>query len=238
MIKVIDPRPSVVSQRLSGVKKIIAVTGFKGGVGKSGLSCALSLAFTEKGFKTGLFDLDFSGASDHLILGAGNLFPREEKGLLPPYAHGIKFMTASYFSSNKAIALRGASIACAIKELFTVTIWGELDYLILDMPPGVSDAAFEVMNLIPSAVLLPVQTPCGLSAEVLKRSLEVYEKGKFKIPGIVQNMAVSKEKGFYSQIFYDKKWPKAAGKADKLIKTSFYADAFRLACKLDKDGSL
>lgn len=235
---IIDPRPSVIAQRFSQVKNIIAVTGFKGGVGKSGVSCALALALTEKGFKTGLFDLDFSGASDHLILGSGKVFPREEKGLLPPYVHGIKFMTASYFSSDKVIALRGSSVSSAIKELFTVTIWGELDYLILDMPPGVGDAAFDVMNLIPSAIILPIQTPCALSAKVMERSLEIYKEGKFKVLKTVQNMAVSKEKGFYHQIFYDKKWPKAAGKADKLIKTSFYADTFGLAGKLVKESSL
>lgn len=238
MIRLLDPRPSILADRLAGIKNIVAVTGFKGGVGKSGISCALSLALTEKGFKTGLFDLDFSGASDHLILGAGKAFPREEKGLLPPYVHGVKFMTAAYFSSGRAIALRGASVSDAIKELFTVTIWADLDYLVVDMPPGIGDAAFEIMKFMPRALVLPVETPCELSKDVLNRSLEVYKQGGFKIPGIVQNMAVSKKKGFYSQVFYDPAWPKAVGKADKLIKTSFYSDVFKLAGKLARESSL
>ncbi len=238
MIKSIDPRPSIISDRLSSVKSIISVTGFKGGIGKSGIACALSLALTERGFKTGLFDLDFSGASDHLILGSGDVFPREEKGLLPPYVHGIKFMTAAYFSSGHAIALRGSSISDSVKELFTVTIWNELDFLVLDMPPGIGDAAFDIMKFIPGSIVLPIETPCSLSKDVLRRSLEIYKQSGFKIPGIVQNMANKKEKGFYHQVFFDSAWPKAAGKVHKFMKTVFYRDIFKLAGKLVKYSSL
>ena len=80
----IDPRPSVIAERLKGVKRVIAVTGWKGGIGKSVTASTLALLLAKKGYKTGLFDLDFAGASDHLVLGAKGLFPKEEKGLEPP----------------------------------------------------------------------------------------------------------------------------------------------------------
>jgi len=116
----IDPRPSVIEERLKNVKRIIAVTGWKGGIGKSVTACSLALLLAKKGYKTGLFDLDFAGASDHIILGSKNIFPREEKGLEPPVLEGVKFMSVVFFSQNKAVPLRGARpYNTRLKEYFS-----------------------------------------------------------------------------------------------------------------------
>ena len=120
----LDPRPSVIDERLKNVRRIIAVTGWKGGIGKRDTASALALLLATKGYKTGLFDLDFAGASDHLILGAKGLFPKEEKGLEPPLLEGIKFMSVVFFSENKAVPLRGANVSDAIIELLAITQWG------------------------------------------------------------------------------------------------------------------
>jgi len=147
-MNIIDPRVSVIYDRFRAIKRIICVTGFKGGIGKSVISVGLALSLNENGFKTGLLDLDFTGASDHIILGVNKLFPREEKGIVPPYVNGIKFMTISYFSKNSALPLRGNSISNAIKELLAITIWDKLDFLIIDMPPGINDTALDTLKLI------------------------------------------------------------------------------------------
>src|SRR3989338_3276621 len=131
----IDPRPSVIEERLRHVKRIIAVTGCKGGIGKSVTACSLALLLAKKGYRTGLFDRDFAGASDHLILGAKGFFHKEEKGLEPPLLEGVKFMSVVFFSENKAVPLRGANASDAIIERLAITQWGELNFLVLDIQP-------------------------------------------------------------------------------------------------------
>lgn len=234
----IDPRVSIIEDRLESVKRIIAVTGFKGGIGKSVISVSLALALNEKGFKTGLFDMDFSGASGHIILNSAGSFPREDKGLIPPYVHGIKFMTAAYFSGDRALPLRGSSVSNAIKELLTVTIWDELDFLIMDMPPGINDTALDVIKLVKKAEILPVQIPSKISEDVLKRSIEIYRELGIKITGTVENMSASSKPGFYSQIFYDKALEKTLGCPEKIMKTCFYGDVLKLALKVSRTSKM
>ena len=238
MSAIVDPRVYIIKDRIKSVKRIICVTGFKGGIGKSMVSVALSLSLNERGFKTGLLDLDFSGSSDHVIMGIENIFPREEKGLVAPYAHGIKFMTPAFFSKGKAIALRGDAITDSIKEILTVTIWEELDFLILDMPPGINDIAFEVMNFIDNGEILAIEIPSLISRDVLRRCLEIYKDMNFKVIGIVENMANKKNKEYYHQIFYDKNLENSVGSVEKIMKTAFYKDVYSLSGKISRFCSL
>lgn len=225
----IDPRPSVIAERLKGVKRIIAVTGWKGGIGKSVTACSLALLLAKKGFRTGLFDLDFAGASDHIILGAGGLFPKEEKGLEPPLYEGVKFMSVVFFSENKAVPLRGANVSAAITELLAITRWGELDFLVLDMPPGVSDAALDVMRFARRAEVLAVTTASVIARDVLARSLSLYRGLKAPVLGVVENMASGpKAKRAPASIRYDGRLEKAIGRPAALLKTAFAADLARV----------
>lgn len=230
----IDPRLWVVDKRFSLIKRIIAVTGFKGGVGKSSISVNLALAFVEQGFKTGLLDLDFTGASCHILLGS-NIYPREDKGIIPPYVYGIKFMTAAYFMKDKAVALRGNSISNAIRELIAVTIWDKLDFLIIDMPPGLNDTALDSISLIKKSEILPICIPSKLSQDILNKSLEIYKRLKISIIGVVENMAIVRKKNFYFQVFYDKDFERTIGLPKKMIKTNLYKDVFNLASKMVYD---
>ncbi len=224
----LDPRPSVIDERLKNVRRIIAVTGWKGGIGKSVTACALALLLAKKGYKTGLFDLDFAGASDHLILGAKGLFPKEEKGLEPPLLEGIKFMSVVFFSENKAVPLRGANVSDAIIELLAITQWGDLDFLVLDMPPGINDAALDVMRFARKAEVLAVTTPSLIARDVLARSLELYRGLKVPVLGVVENMSEGgKAKGAAAVIRRDSGLEKALGRPAALLKTAFSADLGR-----------
>ncbi|MDO8804842.1 MAG: P-loop NTPase [Elusimicrobiota bacterium] len=227
-MKSLDPRPSVIEERLKKVKRIIAVTGWKGGIGKSVTACAMALLLAKKGYRTGLFDLDFAGASDHIILGARGLFPREEKGLEPPSLEGVKFMSVVFFSENKAVPLRGANVSDAIIELLAITQWGELDFLVLDMPPGINDAALDVIRFARKAEVLAVTTPSVIARDVLARSLALYRRLKVPILGVVENMAAGvKPKGAAAAIRRDRGLEKAIGRPSALLKTAFAADLGR-----------
>jgi len=229
----IDPRPSVIEVRLSKVKRVIAVTGWKGGIGKSVTAATLALLLAKKGHKTGLFDLDFAGASAHLILGAKGLFPKEEKGLEPPVCGGVKFMSVVFFSGNKAVPLRGANISDAIIELLAITQWGELDFLVLDMPPGINDAALDVIRFAGRAEVLAVTTPSLLAHDVLARSLELYRKMEVPVLGVIENMSSGAGlKGAAAAIRPDRGLEKALGRPAALLKTAFARDLARAAARL------
>lgn len=215
----IDPRPCIIEPRLSNVKRIIAVTGWKGGIGKTVTSVTLALLLAKKGFKTGLFDLDVCGSCCHTALGVDNVLPQEDKGLIPLTISGVKFMSPAFFSSGKAVPLRGNQISDSIIEMFTVTRWDELDFLILDMPPGINDAALDILRYVPRAEILALSLPSVMSKNVLNRSLEMYKKLNVKVACVVENMT-----GGNDGIKQDNGLESALGQADKILKTQFAND--------------
>ena len=228
----LDPRPSVIGPRLSKIKRIIAVTGWKGGIGKSVTASTLALLLAEKGFKTGLLDLDLAGASCHVVLGAGGLFPKEKMGLEPPAVSGVKFMSVSFFSKNKAVPLRGANTSDAIIEMLAITQWGELDFLVIDMPPGINDTALDVIRLLPRTEVLAVTTPSVLAHSVLERSLDLYNDLKVPVLGVIENMisrAGVRSRNFAGRLRYDSALEAALGTPQKILKTKFARDLGRIA---------
>ncbi len=185
-----DPRIAGIEEKLSKVKRIIPVFSGKGGVGKSLISTCLALSLRDLGFSVGLFDLDFHGASDHIILGESlEELPGEEKGITPKEVRGIKFMTIAYYSKDFPLPLRGKEITDALIELLSVTVWGDLDFLIIDMPPGLGDPFLDLIRYIPRAEHLGVGTSSKLSKSVLKKCLELLREEGKRILGIVENMA-------------------------------------------------
>jgi len=219
----LDPRPSVIDTRLSGVNRIVAVTGWKGGIGKSVTAATLALLLAKKGLRAGLLDLDLAGASAHVALGAGNAVPKEEMGLEPPVIAGVKLMSVSFFSDNKAVPLRGANISDAIVEMLAITQWGELDFLIIDMPPGINDTALDVIKLLPRSEVLAVTTPSVLARSVLARSLALYKRLKVPVLGVITNMARG-SRSVPNSVRYDPALEKALGFPVKLLKTAFAKD--------------
>lgn len=184
----IDPRTSVINQRLSKVKRIVAVSSGKGGVGKSLVATTLALTLAHEGCRVGLFDLDFTSPSTHIILNAEKVVPKEDKGIVPPIVHGLEYMSLVYFSGEKPAPLRGADVSNALIELLAVTQWGSLDFLVIDMPPGIGDVLLDLLRLVNRVEFLIVTTPSLLAFETVKKQASLLFEQKAPILGVVENM--------------------------------------------------
>jgi ATP-binding protein involved in chromosome partitioning len=229
----IDPRVKGIEGRLEKVKRIIPVVSGKGGVGKSLVSTTLALVLAEKGYKVGLLDLDFHGASDHVILGfEPKDFPEEEYGVIPPTVHGIKFMSIVYYSEDKPTPMRGMEVSDALIELLTITRWDELDYLIIDMPPGLGDQFLDVMRFLKKGEFIVVATPSKLAINVVRKLIEVLREREYKILGIVENLKLDEEKDieelakrfdvpYLTGIPLYRDLEDKIGKPDELLRTAF-----------------
>jgi len=227
---VVDPRTCIISERLKRIRRIIAVSSGKGGVGKSLVATSLALALRKKGLKVGLFDLDFTSPSTHVILGAKNVQPTEDKGLIPPIVSGLYYMSLVYYSGNQAAPLRGTDTSNALIELLAVTIWNELDYLIIDTPPGIGDAMLDLIKLVPRIEFLVVTTSSQLAFETVKKQLHLLQELKIPVLGVVENMKMTESTNvqqkteaigirFLSEISYDPSVENAIGFPEKLMNT-------------------
>jgi ATP-binding protein involved in chromosome partitioning len=227
----VDPRTTVINERLKRINRIIAVSSGKGGVGKSLVATTLALTLARKGFKVGLFDLDFTSPSTHLIIGAKNVQPKEDKGIVPPVVKGLAYMSLVYFSGDQAAPLRGEDVSNALIELLSVTQWGELDFLVIDMPPGISDAVLDLVRLVKRIEFLIVTTPSLLAFETVKKQVSLLQDLKIPIIGVVENMKMNKAKNikqkteklglkFLAEIPYDPKVEEAIGDEKKLFDTA------------------
>lgn len=189
----VDPRTSVINQRLARIGRIIAVSSGKGGVGKSVVATALALSLSNEGHRVGLFDLDFTGPSTHIILGLpSNVHPKEEKGIVPPIFEGLAYMSLVYFVGDNPAPLRGADVSNALIELLSITQWGTLDFLVIDMPPGIGDAVLDLVRLVKRIEFLIITTPSLLAFEVVKKQVALLCELKMPIVGIVENMKMDK----------------------------------------------
>ena len=239
-----DVRTSVIEKRLSKVKRVISVASGKGGVGKSLVATSLALNLSKKGYKVGLLDLDLYGPSSHVILGVSDFsFPEEEKGILPHDVNGIKFMSIVYFSEDKPAPLRGIDITNVIIELLSITQWGELDYLIIDMPPGIGDETLDVIHLIKKSEFLVVSIPSTVAMAAVNKLLNILKELKLPIVGVVENMKlndsdfVKKEVEAMSlkhlgSVGYDYNLEESIGKPEKLLETNFMKDFDKVVGKI------
>lgn len=184
-----DPRLSIIDRRLESVRRIIAFASGKGGVGKSSCSSVSALLLARQGMRVGLLDLDFHGASDHVILGVDPELPDEAGGITPlEAAYGIRFMGIAPFTGDHGVALRGDAITDAIRELLAVVIWGELDVLVVDMPPGIGDPILDLSRHLGRSEMVMVSTPQALSIQIMNRLLEVLRASKAHVAGYLLNM--------------------------------------------------
>jgi ATP-binding protein involved in chromosome partitioning len=227
-----DPRIGLVDGRMKGISNIVAVSSGKGGVGKSLIASTIALTLAREGYRVGLFDLDFTSPSTHVILGAKDLQPKERKGIIPPQVHGFKYMSIVYYSGDYASPLRGADISNALIELLAITRWNNLDFLIIDMPPGISDATLDIVRLIKRVKFLIVTTPSQLAFETVRKLINLLNELKIPIIGVIENMKM-KESSFVSQQIesrgitflgetpFDNELEEAIGNVNKLLETSF-----------------
>lgn len=231
-----DPRPSTAEEMLAGTERLISVASGKGGVGKSMVSSTAALILSKQGYKVGLLDLDFHGPSAHVILGAKGVFPKEDKGIIPPPVHGIKLMSLAYFIGDRPAPLRGSEVSNAMLELLAITRWGQLDFLIVDMPPGIGDEVLEVVKIMKNAEFLVVTTPSKVAWATVQKLIDILKELKVSLLGTIENMNVAKSSSqknmtkkvpLLGKIGFDKNLEGAIGNPKKLLKTSF-------ACELEK----
>jgi ATP-binding protein involved in chromosome partitioning len=227
----VDPRASIISERLKDVGRIVAVSSGKGGVGKSLVASTLALILAERGCKVGLFDLDFTSPSTHTILGIKDVQPKEDRGLVPPTVHGLKYMSIVYYSGEHAVPLRGADVSNALIELLAVTRWEKLDYLIVDMPPGIGDATLDLIRLIRDIGFLIVTTPSQLAFETVRKLASLLKQLGIPVMGVVENMKMNQSETIGEQtrklgltylggIRYDAKVEEALGRVDLLLNSA------------------
>ena len=230
-----DARVSVIDKRLKNIKRIISVASGKGGVGKSLIASMLALHLSKKGHNIGLLDLDLHGPSSHIILGVKDVFPEEEKGIIPPNVHGIRFMSIVYYTEDKPSPFRGIDISNIIIELLAITQWGSLDYLIIDMPPGMGDETLDVIRLVKNSEFLVVTTPSKVAFGAVSKLLKILKELKIPTIGVIENMTMTKSPfirseicqmnlPFLGSISFDKNLEDSIGKPDKLLETDFMKD--------------
>lgn len=228
----VDPRMAIIEERLKETSNVIAVSSGKGGVGKSLIASTLALTLAKKGYKVGLFDLDFTSPSTHIILGVEGVRPREEKGIIPPQVHGLKYMSIIYYSDEHALPLRGAGVSNALIELLAITRWGTLDFLVVDMPPGISDATLDIIRLVKRIKFLVVTTPSQLAFETVRKLASLLTELEIPIIGVIENMkrkdslfiqqrVEGKGITFWGEIPFDNKIEEAIGNVNGLLETVF-----------------
>lgn len=182
---------------LGGVKNIIAVVSGKGGVGKSTISANLALALAEGGASVGLMDADIYGPSVPIMFGVRGARPMmkevEGKGMIVPLEKfGIKLMSIGLLVDEKnAVVWRGPMASSAIRQFVTDVDWGELDYLVIDMPPGTGDIHLTLMQTVPVTGAIIVTTPQNVALADAKKGIAMFGQAQINVPiiGLVENMA-------------------------------------------------
>lgn len=176
---------------IPGVKKIIVVASGKGGVGKSTVSTNLALALRKYG-SVGLLDADIYGPSIPRMMGAINQKPTISNGteINPVERYGLKLMSIGFLAEEgAAIVWRGPMLFKAMDQFFRDVKWGELDYLIIDLPPGTGDVQLSVVQKVPVAAAVIVSTPQNVALIDAKKAIDMFERTQVKIAGLVENMA-------------------------------------------------
>jgi ATP-binding protein involved in chromosome partitioning len=179
---------------LSGIKNILAVSSGKGGVGKSTTSVNLALALAAEGAKVGILDADIYGPSQGMMLGikpGTHPQPLGDDNMLPIEALGVVSMSIAYMiDETTPMVWRGPMASGAISQLINQTQWGELDYLIIDMPPGTGDIQLTLSQKVPMTAAIVVTTPQDIALLDAKRGIEMFRKVDIPVLGVLENMSV------------------------------------------------
>lgn len=176
---------------IPGVKNIIAVSSGKGGVGKSTVAVNLAVALAADGAKVGIMDADVYGPNVPMMLGTGYDQPEVVNGQLKPIeAHGIKMISmAVLVPPDKPMILRGPMLHGVVRQFLTDVNWGELDYLIVDMPPGTGDVQLSLAQLVPVQGAVLVTTPQEVSLSDVRRAVKMFETVNIPVLGVIENMS-------------------------------------------------
>ncbi len=189
---------------LPGVKRCIAIASGKGGVGKSTVTVNLAIALAQQGAKVGILDADVYGPSIPLMMGVGDRPQSNGAKILPIVRHGLSMMSLGFLlEDDSAVMWRGPMVAGTVKQLLADVDWGELDYLLVDLPPGTGDAPMSLAQLAPLTGVVIVATPQHVAANIAGKSVQLFRRLNTPILGVVENMAgfVCPSCGVVSQIF-------------------------------------
>jgi ATP-binding protein involved in chromosome partitioning len=184
------PDPVIPFAQPSSLTTVYAVASGKGGVGKSSVTVNLAAAMAAAGHKVGVIDADIYGHSVPRMLGVTGRPTPVENMIMPPSAHDVKVISMGMFTKgNTPIVWRGPMLHRAMQQFLADVFWGDLDYLLLDLPPGTGDIAISLAQLLPNAELLVVTTPQLAAAEVAERAGAIVTQTRQRIAGVIENMS-------------------------------------------------
>jgi ATP-binding protein involved in chromosome partitioning len=183
--------------------RVYCVASGKGGVGKSSVTVNLAVAMAARGLSVGVVDADIHGHSVRRLLGAWGKPTQVEKMIMPPQAHGVKVISIGMFTDGNApVIWRGPMLHRALGQFLGDVFWGDLDVLLLDLPPGTGDIAISLAQMLPSAEILVVTTPQPAAAEVAERAGALAVQTRQRIAGVIENMSwLETEDGTQMEIF-------------------------------------
>lgn len=202
-LKIVSPEPSEVElnqikgKQIPGIKNIIAIASGKGGVGKSTVSANLAVTLSKMGFKVGLLDADIYGPSVPTMFDTEGQRPLsvevDGKNLMKPIEnYGVKILSIGYFSgANQAVVWRGPMASKALNQMLRDSHWGELDFLLIDLPPGTGDIHLSIIQEVPVTGAVIVSTPQHVALADVKKGITMFQMESINIPvlGLVENMA-------------------------------------------------
>jgi len=187
-IDFVDSKP----KELNEVKHVVAIMSGKGGVGKSLVTGLIGISLARRGYEVGILDADITGPSIPRMFGISGRPAGSETGILPPLSHlGIGIMSINLLLDNEddAVIWRGPLIGKTITQFWEDVLWGKLDYLLVDLPPGTADAPLTVMQSLPLSGVVIVFSPQELAAMVVRKAVQMAQKMNIPIIGVVENMS-------------------------------------------------
>lgn len=175
---------------IPGVKHIIAVSSGKGGVGKSTVAVNLAVALGQLGARVGLMDADVYGPNIPMMMGVTQPPEQQDGKIKPAESYGVKLISMGFFvPEDTAVVWRGPMIHTAIQQFFRDVVWGELDYLLIDLPPGTGDAQLTISQLVPLTGAITVTTPQEVSLHDVRKGMMMFQKVNVPLLGIIENMS-------------------------------------------------
>ncbi|WP_146900174.1 P-loop NTPase [Cellulomonas aerilata] len=185
-----SPEPVIPFAQPTSLTTVLAIASGKGGVGKSSVTANLAAAMAADGLRVGVLDADVYGFSIPRMLGVSRPPTRVDDMLLPPIAHGVKVVSIGMFvPAGQPVVWRGPMLHRALQQFLADVFWGDLDVLLLDLPPGTGDIAISVAQLLPSSEIVVVTTPQVAAAEVAERAGAVAQQTRQRVVGVVENMS-------------------------------------------------
>ena len=175
---------------LPGVKHIIAVSSGKGGVGKSTVTVNLAVALKQQGFAVGVMDADVYGPNLPMMIGVTQEPVKDGEKIMPAEGQGVKVISMGFFvPEDTPVVWRGPMVHSAIQQFFRDVIWGELDYLLIDLPPGTGDVPLTLSQLVPLTGAITVTTPQDVALSDVRKGMTMFKKVNVPLLGVIENMS-------------------------------------------------